>query len=1301
MKQIRKYLSLFLILALLASMAPVYAMERETEASDERSIHEFIELDEEGSDGYRGDYVVIYNPTTSSYSSGYSTGTMTGLIETSVGTNANAESRQAVRDAVRPYKLDVDQLLPEAPRQEETKEGTKASFDVGSKKTFYIYSTYSPTGSGSVEFKCLAVGAHCYIWTPTSTASNVYPLDGIDPTFAGIAAAEFDSKFSLMQSSFGDHTNGSQGDGKLHILYYNIDDGWTTGQPYVAGFFYQGDISNNGLPMLNIDTYPGVTYPDSNGQMQTRIDDTYGTMVHEYQHLINYSNAGLSSWLNECFSAAAEEICYPGSSVIPRIQSWEHYYYATANDWLTPPAEHAYDPSSELHNGYSLYAWSNGLDDILALYAQVSLFAQYLYTRFGNTIYKQISDNYSGSEVSAISAATGVDCAQLAKEFRIAVTANADLSQYGGIYGFQPQNGYDPAGYHDVQNPYSLLAPVVFTGTSCTIAAGGSITVKPVGGVYNPPADANANLKYIGISFTPPFNVTAIANNDAWGTLSVQGTRITAVPIDGYYVAGYEVVSGAATASINVNVIDVTPSSDCVIRILFAPKPTYTVSFLASGVLEGQQTAQIYDSITLPSSVNVTAEGWSFSGWSETQLAEETTEKPVLFLPGSSYTVLHDTTLYAVFTRVESGTELAFECLTEAPAEWEGNYLITYGTTTSLELLKAISAGSSYENAGNGSTITYASSGMTLDGAYLYNASDAFVWEIAAQGSGYTIRSKGNSSYLGCNNTYLNSIAAYSAAKCTWTLEYASANHATRATNEEGGSNTRYPYLSHSTQSTCFVMNSANGFAQAPTQFWRETIPSTTYYITEPVAGEHEHELVYVAPSDATCTANGNLAHWRCTICNRCYSDANGENEIIPAGSVIIPALGHDYEAVVTEPTCTEAGYTTHHCTRCGVSYTDTPVAALGHDCVYTVAVDPTTETQGLLSGTCARCQETLTVTLPVLSTTDYDYSVVTGASCTATGVGRYTWKTTSYGSFSFDVTLAALGHEYAAVVTEPSCTEPGYTTYTCARCGDSYVGDATEALGHEYAAVVTEPTCTEPGYTIYTCARCGSSYVGDATEALGHVWNEGEATLAATHRAPGVMTYTCARCGETRTEEIPRLPNPFEDVSEPDYFFNPVMWALDEQVTAGIDDNHYGPHNNCTREQIVTFLWAANGRPEPETSEMTFNDVSESDWFYAPVLWAVEHGYTSGIGDGSFGVGQSCTRAQAMTFLWAAQGKPDPASTQSPFTDVTEGDWFYNAILWAAEHEVTAGIGDGLFGVNNTCTRAQIITFLFKVYEA
>ena len=169
-----------------------------------------------------------------------------------------------------------------------------------------------------------------------------------------------------------------------------------------------------------------------------------------------------------------------------------------------------------------------------------------------------------------------------------------------------------------------------------------------------------------------------------------------------------------------------------------------------------------------------------------------------------------------------------------------------------------------------------------------------------------------------------------------------------------------------------------------------------------------------------------------------------------------------------------------------------------------------------------------------------------------------------------------------------------------------------------------------------------------------------------------------------------------FEDVREESYYFDPVCWAVANGITAGTDETHFSPDAACTREQVVTFLWAAADRPAPETTENPFTDVKAKDWFYSAVLWASENEVTGGVGHGSFGVGQSCTREQVVTFLYAAAGRPAPETTENPFTDVKAKDWFYSAVLWASENEVTGGVGHGSFGVGQSCTRAQIVTFLY-----
>ena len=357
-------------------------------------------IDADGSDGYSGDYVVIYNPATDA-SNSKSTGTLTGLIETEVGNKA----AQTAADPDVPYMIDVDPYLSELSKEygaaspaSLTGEPEKTSYNVGDTKTFMIMN-YSP-GSMLLEFKVLYKSEHAYVWTPTSTDPNMHPLDAIDPSYAQMAAEMFDSRFDLMQSSFGDHDNGSSGDGRLNLLYYNIDDGWELGQGYIGGYFYALDLYLDGMPVLNIDTYPGVHYTNAAGEEIKDISRTYSTIVHEYQHLICFSQCGAAdTWINECMSAAAEEICFPGSSVYPRIQSWTDHYYSQEQDWADPPEEVEYIPEYSVENGYSLYDWSNDLpvDDLLVLYAQVSLFAQFIYTRYGNSFFHSLMQNMLAS----------------------------------------------------------------------------------------------------------------------------------------------------------------------------------------------------------------------------------------------------------------------------------------------------------------------------------------------------------------------------------------------------------------------------------------------------------------------------------------------------------------------------------------------------------------------------------------------------------------------------------------------------------------------------------------------------------------------------------------------------------------------------------------------------------------------------------------------------------------------------------------------------------------------------------------
>ena len=174
----------------------------------------------------------------------------------------------------------------------------------------------------------------------------------------------------------------------------------------------------------------------------------------------------------------------------------------------------------------------------------------------------------------------------------------------------------------------------------------------------------------------------------------------------------------------------------------------------------------------------------------------------------------------------------------------------------------------------------------------------------------------------------------------------------------------------------------------------------------------------------------------------------------------------------------------------------------------------------------------------------------------------------------------------------------------------------------------------------------------------------------------------------------------PFSDVADTDWFANPVLWAVEEGITSGISPTQFGPNNPCTRAQVVTFLWAAEGKPEPGSTNNPFTDVPNDAWYAKPVLWAVERGITGGTSETTFSPDQQCTRAQIVTFLYAAAGKPNVDTSSGEFSDVSASDWFVKPVLWAKANDITGGTGPNTFGPNNICTRGQVVTFLFKAYD-
>ena len=175
-----------------------------------------------------------------------------------------------------------------------------------------------------------------------------------------------------------------------------------------------------------------------------------------------------------------------------------------------------------------------------------------------------------------------------------------------------------------------------------------------------------------------------------------------------------------------------------------------------------------------------------------------------------------------------------------------------------------------------------------------------------------------------------------------------------------------------------------------------------------------------------------------------------------------------------------------------------------------------------------------------------------------------------------------------------------------------------------------------------------------------------------------------------------PTGKNPFIDVPAGSYYEDAVIWAVDKGITTGTSATTFNPNGICTRAQAVTFLWRAAGSPAAKSAVMPFTDVKAGSYYYDAVLWAVEQGITKGTSDTMFSPDATCTRAQIVTFLWRSQKSP-AAGMANPFADVAADTYYIDAVLWAVKHNITVGTTFSIFSPDEECTRAQIVTFLYR----
>ena len=401
-----------------------------------------------------------------------------------------------------------------------------------------------------------------------------------------------------------------------------------------------------------------------------------------------------------------------------------------------------------------------------------------------------------------------------------------------------------------------------------------------------------------------------------------------------------------------------------------------------------------------------------------------------------------------------------------------------------------------------------------------------------------------------------------------------------------------------------------------------------------------------------------------------------------------------------------------------------------------------------------------------------------TAATCTADGVMRFTC---SLCGDSYTQTIPALGHDWKQTVIAPTCTEAGGTLLECSRCAETMLKDETPALGHSYengvcircgaadprgepvtlrvgsaagkaGDVIQVPVTSEdnPGFSGFALtvqsddglvltdvaigelldASASGSFTTNIRSALVR-WKDSVNTTGdgvlfyltfklSDDAANGEYTVSIARkdgldssfvnaqgkalnsnCipGTVTVSGEPVYTNPFKDVPAGKFYTDAVLWAVgrNPQITNGYSDGTFRPDLTCTRAQVVTFLWRAKGCPEPTSTRNPFTDVKSSDYFYKAVLWAAENGVTTGKTATTFDPNGECTRAHVITFLWRVEGKPTPSSASVPFTDVPTGKYYTTAVLWALQKGITTGRTANTFGPDDACTRGHVVTFLYR----
>ena len=565
-------------------------------------------------------------------------------------------------------------------------------------------------------------------------------------------------------------------------------------------------------------------------------------------------------------------------------------------------------------------------------------------------------------------------------------------------------------------------------------------------------------------------------------------------------------------------------------------------------------------------------------------------------------------------------------------------------------------------------------------------------------------------------------------------------------------------------------------------------------------------DLEHFPSKAATCTEKGNIEYWYCSGCEKYYSDAAGTVKTTWA-KVSTSKNDHDYYWVADEVAgvhyqkCRVCGTTTGtsshsggtasckaqaKCAKCGASYgeldpnthvnfelrnevkaTETTQGYTGDkyckDCgafiekgsYYSAQCAGGCKDIELVKGTPKTCTEDGTIDYyrckkcgnmykderaSILITKDDLVDKCTGhdlhpgtdlvgsisqdnLKLLAKTIGLSTWQIVQMirdGTFDLDHIIGMI-----KIKDIDHCSDDTYHWLGCQRCGKTLedlrdelnsagfeINEKWYELSRKTAHTGGTATCTVKA----VCDECGDAY----GELGAHRYDA--VVTAPTCTQNGYTKHTCSSCKDSYTDNETvktghiikygvcekchmRFSNPFYDVNGTDWFYSAVMWAYynTPQVTNGKDESHFAPKASCTRAQVVTFLWRAAGRPAPSGSVQQFSDVPKTNSYaycYDAILWAVENGITKGTDATHFSPNATVTRAQFVTFLWRYAGEPAPKNMSCGFNDVDANAFYYKAVLWAVENGVTTGKTATQFAPGATCTRCEVAAFMFRAFS-